>query len=170
MSDASAMDAAPRGPVAFVRAGRPPSANKNLGVAGRRLQQDLANLYREAGGLHSNTHRYGVIYYFVRGYRPSNDPDAGNVSKRIWDALEGAAYDDDHVVRLQIAGLIEIGQAPSGDLAIEDIDLADVPSRALDQLLGLINEGVAHILYVELGHIRPSLFMFNLAASGGEAS
>jgi hypothetical protein len=111
-----------------------------------------------------------VIYYFVRGYRPSNDPDAGNVSKRIWDALEGAAYDDDHVVRLQIAGLIEIGQTPSGDLAIEDIDLADVPSRALDQLLGLINEGVARILYVELGHIRPSLFMFNLAASGGEAS
>jgi hypothetical protein len=94
----------------------------------------------------------------------------GTSASGIWDALEGAAYDDDHVVRLRIAGLIEIGHAPSGDLAIEDIDLADVPSRALDQLLGLINEGVAHILYVELGDIRPSLFMFNLAANGGEAS
>jgi hypothetical protein len=170
VNDTNAMDAVPTEPVAFVRAGRPPSANKNLGVAGRRLQQDLATLYREAGGVHSDTHRYGVVYYFVRGYRPSNDPDAGNVSKRIWDALEGVAYDDDHVVRLQIAGLIEIGQAPSGDLVVEDIDLADVPSRALNQLLGLIAEGVPHILYVELGPIRPSLFMFNLAANQGEAS
>jgi hypothetical protein len=117
-----------------------------------------------------DAHRYGIVYYFVRGYRPSNDPDAGNVSKRVWDALEGVAYDDDQVVRLQIAGLLEIGQARSGGLAIEDIDLADVPSRALNQLLELINKRVPHILYVELGHIRPSLFMFNLASNQGEAS
>jgi hypothetical protein len=115
MSGIGTIDAMPRSPVAFVRAGRPPSANKNLGAAGRRIQQQLAGLFREAEGVYSDAHRYGIVYYFVRNYRPSNDPDAGNVSKRVWDALEGVAYNNDHVVRLQIAGLIEIGQAPSGE-------------------------------------------------------
>lgn len=170
MSGIGATDGLQRAPVAFVRVGRPPSANKNLGTAGRRIQQELANLYREAEGAYSNAHRYGIIYYFVRNYRASNDADAGNVGKRVWDALEGVAYRDDHVVRMQVSGLIEIGQAPSGEVAFEDIDLTDIPAGALNQLLGLIAEGVPHILYVELGDIRPSLFMFNLGFNQGGAS
>jgi hypothetical protein len=148
----------------------PPSSNKNLGAAGRRLQLELARLYGEAGGAYSDAHRYGIVYYIVRGYRASNDPDAGNVSKRIWDALEGVAYKDDHVVRLQIAGLLDIGQSQSGGVALEEVDLTDVPSGAMERLLGLIAQGVRDILYVELGQLRPSLLRFNLAANQGEVS
>ena len=55
-------------------------------------------------------------------------------------------------------------------VAFEDIDLTDISAGALNQLLGLIAEGVPHILYVELGDIRPSLFMFNLGFNQGGAS
>jgi len=74
------------------------------------------------------------------------------------------------VVRLQIAGLLDIGQSQSGGVALEEVDLTDVPSGAMERLLGLIAQGVRDILYVELGQLRPSLLRFNLAANQGEVS
>ena len=97
-------DAGRARPVAFVVEGRPPSSNKNVGASGLRYQQHVAQLYRAAGGTWSNEHRYGVVYYFLRRYRPSRDADVGNVTKRLWDALTGVGYADDEVVRLQLAG------------------------------------------------------------------
>jgi hypothetical protein len=100
--------------VAFGLDERPLSSNKDVGARGVRYQQHLANLYRRAGGMWSNGYRYRLIYYLTRQYRPTTDPDVGNIGKRIWDALEGAAYDEDQVVRLLTSGLIETGGTDAG--------------------------------------------------------
>lgn len=156
------------GPVAFVRLGRPPTANKNLGTRGVKAQEDFAELYSAAGGRLSDEYRYGIIYYFVQGYSPATDADAGNVSKRIWDGLQGTAYRDDHVVRFQIAGLIETGQARSHGVAFEHLDLTDVPEAALVRLLELVGGGAKHVIYVEIGPVQPSMFAFNLGRVFGK--
>jgi hypothetical protein len=122
-----------RKPIAFVRAGRPPTANKNLRGKGAKVQEEFAGLYVAASGQFSAEHRYGVVYY-----RPETDADAGNVSKRIWDGLEGAAYKDDHVVRFQIAGVV--------------------------------GGGTKHVIYVEIGPVRPAMFSFDLSRASGEVS
>jgi hypothetical protein len=113
--------------VALVLDQRPLSSNKNVGAGGVRYQQRLADLYRQAGGVWSNGYRYGLIYYLARQYRPKTDVDVGNISKRIWDALEGVAYDDDQVVRLQTRGLIETEGTDPGGIDLAQLDLTDVP-------------------------------------------
>lgn len=153
--------------IAFVRAGRPPTATKNIGGRGSRAQQQLRELYLAAGGTYSSDYRYGIVYYFVRGYRPATDADADNLSKRIWDALEGVAYHDDQLVRLRMAGVIEAGRARDGAPALEELDLSDLPSEAARELLGLVASEERHILYVEVAPVRPEMYLFNLAARGG---
>jgi hypothetical protein len=150
--------------ISFVRAGRPPTANKRLRGSRRRAGQELPELYRAAGGSAAEGHLYGIVYYFVRGYRPTNDADADNVSKRVWDALEGVAYQDDEVVRLRIAGVIETGGGPGNDSPrLEQIDLSDLSPDVARALLDLVGRQEAHILYVELGPLNGSMFLFNLA-------
>lgn len=155
-------DAGHRRTVAFVRPGRPPTSNKNVGGRGLDIQKSLAALYLAAGGTLSDEHCYGIVYYFVQNYSQATDADAGNVSKRIWDALQSVAYTDDHVVRFQSVGVIEIGQTRSGEISLESLDLTDVPQPALERLLELIAGGTKHVIYVEVGPIRPSMFAFNM--------
>jgi hypothetical protein len=69
--------------VAFVHQGAPLSSNRNLGTRGLGHRQRLVDLYVKAGGTWSAQHRYGVVYYFVRGWQPATDADVGNISKRI---------------------------------------------------------------------------------------
>jgi len=151
-----------RDPVSFVRAGRPLSANKTKGKIGEKIAADLKGLYKAAGGGHWNGFRYGVVYYFVRDYKPHNDSDADNVSKPIWDALEGEAYDDDKVVRLRRAGVIEIG-ASNGAPSLDVIDVTEMPATASDRFFHLLEQEERHIVYVELGAVTPDMFTFNLA-------
>lgn len=151
-------------PIAFVRPGRPPTSNRNLGQRGEKFQQDVRDLYAAAGGLFDSSHRYGVVYYFRRGYWPATDADAGNLGKRVWDSLNDVAFKDDNVVRLQIAGVVNIGDAAAGGIGYQDLDLTAVPGNALAKLLALIDGGAEHhILYVEIGTLSSSMFVFNLA-------
>jgi len=39
---------------------------------------------------------YGVVYYF---HKTHNQLDADNLSKPIWDALEGVLYEDDSIIK-----------------------------------------------------------------------
>lgn len=127
----------------------------------------MAQLYALAGGTFSKDQSYGIAYYFVRDYRPTNDVDAGSLGKRIWDALQGTAYPDDELVRLQISGVIETGQARVGVVTIGQLDLSDVPKHALAHLLRLIEENVRDILYVEIGTLLAHMVGFGLGVSEG---
>jgi Endodeoxyribonuclease RusA len=126
----------------------------------------MRELYLAAGGGFSEEHRYGIVYYFARGYRPARDADADNVSKRVWDALEGVAYKDDQVVRLRLSGVIEAGAAEDEAPSLQELDLSDAAAGGAKELLRLVAAQEAHILYVEVGTVRPSMFAFNLAARG----
>jgi hypothetical protein len=147
------------GCVSFVFVGRPPSGNKNVGRGGALFRSEIQRLHAAAGGTVREGPCYGIVYYFVRGYDPSRDADADNVAKRLWDALEGSAYADDHVLRLRIAGVVEAVHARELDLAP-----LDPPVAAL--LLSLAEGGAKRFLYVEVGPARASMFRFDLASEG----
>lgn len=148
--------------VAFVAPGRPLTSNKNVGKYGDRVKREYSRLYTAAGGTLSNELSYAAIYYFVPGYRPSNDADAGNVPKRVLDGLEGAAYDDDHVVRWVAAGVVDYGPTAKGPLSVDELDLTHVPAAALASLAIAIDAAAEHFLYVEIGPLRPAIMTFGI--------
>lgn len=88
---------------------------------------------------------YGVAYYFHRG---PTQIDADNLSKPIWDALQGAVYDDDASIKLRIAGVIDLSK-PDG---VVEMDLLRMPERVYESFLEAI-DGEEHILYIEIGSI-----------------
>jgi Holliday junction resolvase RusA-like endonuclease len=63
---------------------------------------------------------YGVVCWFVLGYRPGTDPDADNISKAVWDVLGDpkpndqagrrrlGAYADDKQVRWRLASIFDL--------------------------------------------------------------
>lgn len=108
---------------------------------------------------------YGIVYYVAQRYHPATDADADNVSKPVWDALEGVAYDDDKLVRLRIAGVIA-PSSPSGVTSLADLNLTGVPGDVADMLTGFIAAGEAHILYIEIGPLHPTMFRFGFAVEG----
>lgn len=152
----------PRSTVAFVASGRPPTSNKPVGKYGAQAKEEYSRLYRASGGAHSNELSYAAVYYFVPGYRPNNDADAGNVHKRVLDGLQGFAYDDDHVVRLVTAGIVDYGATATGPLRVDQLDLTNVPAHALADLATAIATGIDHFLYVEIGPLRPSMMAFGI--------
>jgi len=151
-----------RATVAFVARGRPRTSNKNVGKSGERAKQEYSKLYAQAGGAKSEELSYATVYYFVPGYRPSNDADAGNIHKRVLDGLQGTAYEDDHVVRLITSGVIDYGPAAVGPLRVDQLDLTGVPALALADLAKAIASAADHFLYVEIGPLRPSMMAFGI--------
>ncbi len=160
-----AQGTASRATVAFVAPGRPPTSNKNLKKHGERAKIEYSKLYDMAGGLKSDELSYAAVYYFVPGYRPSNDADAGNVHKRVLDGLTGVAYEDDHVVRLVMAGVIDYGPTAAGPLRVDELDLTGVPPHALAALATAIASAKDHFLYVEIGPLRPEMMKFGIGDS-----
>jgi hypothetical protein len=153
------------GCVSFVFVGRPPSGNKNVGSGGALARERMRELYRARGGPRWGPPCYGIAYYFVRGYDPRRDADADNVAKPLWDALEGVAYHDDHVLRLRIAGVVELGFAREPSIEALELDLEPLDPAFAADLLRLIESGAKRFLYVEIGPARASMFAFNLASA-----
>ena len=119
----------------------------------------LRNSSRDFGGLPPGTSPpyYGLVYHF---HWREDRTDVDNVSKPVWDALRGLAYEDDAVVRLRIAGKLQIAGGMLGDL-----DLTRAPAAAVRRLTGLTGKQKhEHVLYVELGTLRDSMFVFGLGA------
>lgn len=166
MSAAAEAPDGPRPVVAFVAPGRPPTSNKTVGKHGERAKLEYSRRYIAAGGTKSDEFSYAAVYYFVPGYRPSNDADAGNVHKRVLDGLQGAAYEDDHVVRIVMAGVIDYGPTANGPLRLEEIDLTRVPPSALEELATAIASAKDHFLYVEIGPLRPAMMAFGMGDAG----
>ncbi|HET7231756.1 MAG TPA: RusA family crossover junction endodeoxyribonuclease [Longimicrobium sp.] len=94
---------------------------------------------------------YGVVYYF---HNVPTDTDADNISKPVWDTLEGLAFANDRNVRLRIAGMHDLSVAPLGTL-----DVSRVPAHLLTDLEHLAQTS-DHILYVEVGPLHHSMYRF----------
>lgn len=98
---------------------------------------------------------YGVIYYFATSTVDA-DIDADNISKPVWDALQGIIYDNDFDVRLRTAGVVVMKTDE-----VQTLDFTRVPESAMNSLL--VNLGSAqHLLYIEVGHWTHSLVGFGL--------
>ncbi len=104
----------------------------------------LADLLREP--------LYGIAYYF---HAEHNQLDADNLSKPIWDALEGLAYQDDSVVQLRHSGIIDLRQT---DLTV--FDLSQMPDNVANAMVDFVATEEKHIIYVEFGSLKPEMFVF----------
>jgi Holliday junction resolvase RusA-like endonuclease len=94
---------------------------------------------------------YGVVYYF---HNVQTDTDADNISKPVWDCLEGIAFANDRSIKLRIAGMHDL--APAG---IETLDISRISPRLVPDLHDLIKPA-DHVLYVEVGKLHDSMFRF----------
>lgn len=98
---------------------------------------------------------YGTVYYF---YRKELGLDADNISKPIWDCLQGIAYDDDKQIQFRIAAK---NQVRENSLIIQE-DLQNLPEAilsAFDEFFG--DSNAQHLVYVELGKWKEHLMKFN---------
>lgn len=158
--------------------GQPPTANNALRPAGEAFLGRVREAFATTGAMpRDDALLYGVIYWFVRPYRRHGHPDADNLSKRVWDALEGLAYADDKQVRLRAAAVIDFGAAGGGEAApFERLDFSGAPEAVpavLEKLLaGADLQGVPQVrsfTYIEIGPLGSGMIRFNIAPQPGTA-
>ena len=99
----------------------------------------------------SESSLYGIVYYF---HKTETQLDADNLSKPIWDALVGTAFNDDFQIRFRSAGLFDFGTEK-----IDELDITNIPDYVFDDFLEMLNSR-KHILYVEFGEFSYDLIQF----------
>lgn len=96
---------------------------------------------------------YGITYYL---HKQSSQMDADNISKPIWDSLESHAYENDGNIKLRTAGIIDLN---SDDFI--DFEITNVSDTVLENFIDALDNN-DHIIYIEIGSLKPDLFKFNL--------
>ena len=146
--------------VAFACARQPLSFNATTRGAKRdAYREHLKREFASAGSGHELPRGacYGIVYYFLRG---NGGPDADNISKPLWDALRGVAYEDDAAIRFRQAAVID-----TDGTDLNELDLTHVPDETAARLIELLGDE-DHVLYVEIGSLRPDMLTFGLAGRG----
>jgi hypothetical protein len=139
--------------LSFVCAERPLSSrSRRKEPYQRRLRQAFKD--QNSVVAHSDTALYGAVYYF---YVESRGLDADNLSKPIWDALKGVAYDDDKRVRLRHAGVVDLRES-----GYKSLDLSGVGDEVAERLIVAIGTE-PDVLYVEIGELESRMFEFGRA-------
>lgn len=116
--------------------------------------RSLVNAYRKyhPDVTISESSLYGFVYYF---HRVKTQLDSDNLSKPIWDALKGTAFNDDLQIRFRSAGLFNLGTEK-----VDELDLTNMPDYIFDDFLEMIDSDHSHILYVEFGEFTYDLIRF----------
>jgi hypothetical protein len=123
----------------------------------------VRDAFDAAGSSRSDDLLYRVVYWFTRGYDPDREPDADNMSKKVWDddGLQGRAYRDDSQVRLRIAAIVDIGRPRNaGALAtVGVLDLPDTPPALFDAVGELIADDAptSGFTCIEIGRWTPAV-------------
>lgn len=136
----------------FLCASRPRSANKNRKYSSRykdSLEKAIKKYFPSIKLLEDQL--YGSVYYF---HSVPTQIDADNLSKPIWDALEGVVYKDDSIIKLRHAGIVDL---KAGDF--HEIDLTDLPDIVTNDFFEMI-DNEEHFLYIEIGLLKPNMFTF----------
>ncbi len=96
---------------------------------------------------------YATIYYF---FNKNFQMDVDNLSKPVWDCLGGFLYDDDKQIRIRTAGSL--------NLELEDYSVIDMSGLKGEFVLDLLDafDNEEHIVYIECGKFKPSMFKFNI--------
>lgn len=158
---------------------RPPSTNNDVGKGREDFGREIALRYRDIGEPKLDGWLYGIVIWFVRGYRPGNDPDADNISKGVWDMLSAlkqsdapsrqrlGASNDDKQVRRRVAGIFDLAPAEGDAPSLEQLNLTDVPPDVVQRLRDMV-AGIADcrsLTYIRFGALQGS--MYKLASLGG---
>jgi hypothetical protein len=135
---------------AFLCTHRPRSVNaRTTGRFQQLIREAYLNYYPAGERLHHPL--YGIVYYF---HNKPNQLDADNLSKPIWDALKGLVYDDDLIIQLRHAGVIDLSRT---DMTL--FDLSKMPDKVAIDFIGMIGSK-SNILYVEFGKLDQGMFIF----------
>jgi len=100
-----------------------------------------------------NEDLYGIVYYFRK---KDTGTDADNISKPIWDCLNGFLFNDDKQVKLRTSGIIDISQ---------EFNIIDF-SNLREEIVAEIAEAVDtkdHFVYIECGLLYKSMFKFKIS-------
>ncbi len=141
---------------AFLSSQRPRSVNARMTDRFQERIRQAYHTYYPATDLLAEP-LYGVVYYF---HNQHNQLDADNLSKPIWDALEGLAFEDDRVIQLRHAGVVDLR---STDMTT--FDLSSMPDTVIDDFIEMIGSE-DHVLYVEFGNLDQSMFLFGQEIAG----
>lgn len=96
---------------------------------------------------------YATIYYF---FNKNLDLDADNLSKPVWDCLNGVLFNDDKQIKIRTAGSFDL---TTGDYSV--IDMSGLQGNLVVDLLDAF-DNEEHVVYVECGSYKPSMFKFNI--------
>lgn len=97
---------------------------------------------------------YGAVYYLKNS---KHMLDADNLSKPVWDALTGLAYEDDVQVLLRHSGIVDMRLRGASEF-----DLSTLPDDVAEQLIQTIGSE-EHVVYIEIGPVDVSMFRFGLS-------
>lgn len=94
---------------------------------------------------------YGQVYFFTS---EGTDLDADNISKPVWDALEGLVYDNDKQIVMRKSTVIY--------KAKHDLIALDGNSERAADLLQVIQKNMVKCIYIECGHFKESMVEIDL--------
>jgi hypothetical protein len=139
----------------FILKSRPLSYNSCRGTKKMNYKIALIDSFNAYNPSHSilNGDLYATIYYF---FNRNLDLDADNLSKPVWDCLNGLLFNDDNQIKIRIAGSFDL---TTGDYSV--IDMSGLQGNLVVDLLDAF-ENEEHIVYVECGNFTPSMFKFNI--------
>lgn len=139
----------------FVFKGRPQSYNNNTGALKSKYKAALEqSLWAYNAGLQLlHNDLYAVVYHF---FYVDLCIDTDNLSKPVWDSLNGILYNDDKQIKVRIAGSFNL---TAGDY--NRMDFTGLQGKVVVDLLdALDNED--HVVYVECGNLGMKMYKFNL--------
>ena len=155
---------------------RPPSVNNATGKGQGTFEASLAASWENAGRPRREGLLHGVVCWFTMRYRPGTNPDADNISKRVWDALSDpkpgdaagrcrlGAFADDKQVRVRVAGIFDLGSRDGGAPALSDLDLGNLPTEVVRQLESMADSAVVgqhldqHLTYIRFGRLSAAAY------------
>lgn len=94
---------------------------------------------------------YGQVCFFTS---EGTDLDADNISKPVWDALEGLVYDNDKQIVMRKSTVIY--------KAKHDLIALDGNSDRAADLLQVIQRKMVKCIYIECGHFNESMVEIDL--------
>lgn len=98
---------------------------------------------------------YGIVYYFRK---KDTGTDADNISKPIWDCLNGFLYRDDKQVKLRTAGIIDVSEE------LNAVDFSDLRGEIVAEIIDSF-DSVDHFVYIECGLLDKTMFKFKFENS-----
>ncbi|MES0337996.1 MAG: RusA family crossover junction endodeoxyribonuclease [Candidatus Magnetobacterium sp. LHC-1] len=87
---------------------------------------------------------YGVIYYF---HKNISRRDVDNISKPIWDCLNGYLYDSDEQLKITVNGILDIAS-----FEYIKANMAKLDHQMVHKLYKAVGNK-EHVLYIECGRV-----------------